>query len=536
MAKAKKATEEDIQRLFAEMDITAQDPAIGEKEYLAFITGVARSVGQGVSFGTADEAEAFLRSLVGDEGYTQIRNEIRSNIDKFRDENFALAYGLEIGSSMLVPGGAARVGARVAPALTQAAVSAARTRPVTAAGLAGAAYGAGAAEEMADVPLEATLAGTMGMGLQKLAPAISRRAAAMREAGLPLTIGQLYPGLRRAEEAFTSVPIMGGQVAKAMQEPVEAFPALVYNRALRPLGISIDPKASPRKAFQQAEKAFRKAYDEALSDVEVDVTPDFIEMMANISKTAKEELGVAGEALSKDFDAIIKSRVMGKIKDGKLTGDDLKEIQTFIGQKSARNRASPDPVNQDFADALDDLDIGLMDAFAKAAPQKREQLMRANRAYSRYVPIRRAASAAGEAEFTPAKLMQAIRAEERKKGAAGLGRLAAGRGTMQPLAEIGMDVIGRQLPDSGTAERLMKAQMLRTGLTGLGLGGGGVGYATDVISPFQLGAGIGIGLLGAGAYTRPGQAALRRAIPAVGRVMTAPAIPGLISDSMTVSP
>ena len=41
---------------------------------------MARAVLQGLSFGTADEAEAALRSLMGDETYAENLSDIRSEI------------------------------------------------------------------------------------------------------------------------------------------------------------------------------------------------------------------------------------------------------------------------------------------------------------------------------------------------------------------------------------------------------------------------------------------------------------------------
>jgi len=536
MAQARKATSQDLQDMFADDEVTTNGADVSEDSYSAFLAGIARSVFQGVTFGTADEIEAAIRSTFGDQGYYAVRDEIRSNLDKFRDENTALAYGLEIGSSLLLPMGAVGAGMRLAPQATRAGVSLARQYPVTAAGLAGATYGAGVAEEVEDIPLEASIAGTIGLGAGAVSPVISRKAQALRQAGLPLTVGQLYPALKRGEEALTSLPIMGGQVARAIEKPIEAFPALVYNRALRPLGIKIDPKASPRQAFIQSKKAFDDAYDKALSGVDVDVTPDFLKQLEDISRAAKENLGIAGGSLGKDFDNIIKARVLGKVKDGKISGRDLKEIQSFLGSRSVRYRKSPDPLNQDYADALEELDIGLMDAFTKSAPAEKSSLLRkANRAYSRYVPLRRAASMADEGEFSPAQMLRSIQAEERKRGAEGLGRLAAGRGTMQPTAEVAKDILGAKLGDSGTSSREQMGRLARSVIGAGGLGAGGTGILAGMIEPMTAAKTIGGGLIGAGLYTPSGQKILRGAIPAVSTGIRTPAIAGLLAD-YTVSP
>ena len=67
-----------------------------------FALGVANAIGQGVTFGFADEAIAGIASLGGYD-YEEVRDAIRENLDQFRDENTAIAYGAEIASSLLAP-------------------------------------------------------------------------------------------------------------------------------------------------------------------------------------------------------------------------------------------------------------------------------------------------------------------------------------------------------------------------------------------------------------------------------------------------
>ena len=76
--------------------------------------GISRSLGQGLLFGFADEVEAFARSLQKDVNYDDALSEIRTELEQFREEAPAAAYGTEIlGSvpSMFLGGaGLARLG------------------------------------------------------------------------------------------------------------------------------------------------------------------------------------------------------------------------------------------------------------------------------------------------------------------------------------------------------------------------------------------------------------------------------------------
>lgn len=127
-----------------------------------YFAGLGRSAAQGISFGTADEIEAFVRSLVGEETYKQKRDKIRAGLEKFRSDFPVEAYGTEIAAS--IPSGAGLV-----RTLGKYGVKSALKK----AGAGGALYGAGAAEEMSDVPISATLGGALGVGGEALAPVVS---------------------------------------------------------------------------------------------------------------------------------------------------------------------------------------------------------------------------------------------------------------------------------------------------------------------------------------------------------------------------
>lgn len=131
-------------------------------------SGVARAIGQGVSFGFGDELEAALRTLGGLTGdYAQTRDDIRTKIDQFREDSPALAYGSEIAASALAPGG-------IAAKLAQKGIGMGKAVALGAGG-SGALYGAGSAEEMQDVPVEMAKGGgtglVLGTALSKALPA-----------------------------------------------------------------------------------------------------------------------------------------------------------------------------------------------------------------------------------------------------------------------------------------------------------------------------------------------------------------------------
>lgn len=486
--------------------------AIMDRMTVSFASGLARSLGQGVTFGFADEAEAFIRSTFGEDEYAKIRNDIRENLNQFRADEPAFAYGAEIGAALLTPGGAARLATKAGlKTLADKAVMAAAKRPTTAAGVGGAVYGAGTAEEAEDVLVGAGVSALAGMGGQAMAPTVSRTARALQRAGIPVTPGQLFGrGAAKAEQALTSVPMMGAGVSKAREKAVEAFPATMYGRALRPLGVTIPPMMQPRAAANKAAAEFRKRYDAALKGVEIDVTDDVLDELSGAVSAAKSGLGEAQEAVGRDIETMVLQKVLS---GEKLTGEGLKKIQSELGRKSS---GAIKANNFELAEAYDAVDTALMSVFAKNAPEKAADLRKIDEAYSMYVPLRRAAAGAPESAFTPAQAMRAVRAEERKLGATGMGRLERGEARLQRPIEAAQQVIGSVVPDSGTAGRLMAGGML--------MGGGGALAGAPVgMSPEGALGMLGLGMMGRGMYTPIGQKVLRGGRPTIlGRDLQVP--------------
>lgn len=496
-----------------------------------FGTGIGRSVLQGMTFGFGDEIEAGLRSLGGEE-YSVIRDKIRADMEQFRDEETAFAYGTEIAAALLTPGGFVKVltmapkAARAVSALP----SAARGRMGQAV-VGGAAYGAGTAPEARDIPVAATVGGVLGAGGQKVGEPISRATAALgRELSSKLGVSRLTPGQMlggygsKIEQALTSVPIMGGGVEKARRASVEAFPAMMYNRALKPMGKSIPKDLDARQAFNRTKSIITQEYDEVLEGVDVPFGDEALDKLSEVVARAKQNLGEVGRDQAKDFENLVLDRVISAAADNGdvLAGRELKKISSQVKKKMAEAIKKND---FDLADAYSDMDAALLSLFADQAPSMATRLKRLDRAYSNYVPLRRAAAMADESAFTPAQALSAVRAEEKRLGAAGQGALAAGEGRMQPLMEISKRVLGATLPDSGTA--------MRSGVLGVAGGLTGLGVGTGYVSPEQAAIAAAGGLTGRALYTRPGMMLFGRPAVRAGKAIArSPATAGLLAEQI----
>ena len=501
----REATPEELAML-AEKEAEGKTPAAGGFDVMEFASGLARSIGQGVTFGTADEAEGFVRSILGDQTYKQARDQVRKELEQFRSDYPKTAYGSEIASSIAMPMGVAGLAGRglakgatklnepLAEAIRQTvtkgvqkAPKALTGKPAQAAGMS-AAYGAGAAEEMSDVPQSMITAGVLGAGLQKAAPAVTAGAAELIKKGVPLTVGQKFGGITGGiEERLAGLPVADFLIGGARRRAVTGFERAAYDEALAPLGQSLPKGVKGRDAYIKAESIINKAYDDVLKDINIPSPNQIISQIPDVAATLpKQEAGV--------YSRIIMKELGDRVADGRLTGTAFKEAQSALRQRAYKFMTSPDAYQRELGEALSDAAEELTTTLGKFNPDKAGKLANIDTAYSRFKPLQMAASAKGMAgEVTPAKLLEKVYAQSRRAPSV----LARGGARMQDLAETGADVIGTKVPDSGTAGRLALAMGTLGGgafvdpvTTGLVAGGTGAVYsplAQAVLGGFRRG-------------------------------------------------
>jgi len=119
---------------------------------------LARSIGQGITFGFGDELEARYRALTGDRSYDEEVADIRRSIDQFRETNPVAAYGSEIAGS--IPTGFGLAGLALRGGLKGAAKIGA---------LEGSIYGAGEGEGVTGTATSTALGAGLGAAGGKIA-------------------------------------------------------------------------------------------------------------------------------------------------------------------------------------------------------------------------------------------------------------------------------------------------------------------------------------------------------------------------------
>lgn len=209
---------------------------------------------------------------------------------------------------------------------------------------------------------------------------------------------------------------------------------------------------------------------------------------------------------AQQFNTIVNNRLMQRLgPTGTMDGQTYKQVESELTALSAPYRSSQDAAQRQLGTALQEVNEIMRDTIERGNPGKAEELSKARLAYRMLSRVEDASMrrATPDGVFTPADLLQALKADARRTG----NRKAFARGDalLQEFAEAAQSVLPTKVPDSGTAERAMWAGLI---------GGGGGGSALFGHPVPGLGALAGLGA-GWGAYTNPAlQAANRMVQPA----------------------
>lgn len=390
-------------------------------------------------------------------------------------------------AASLAPGGAVAAGARGLAAVPQLArlaqtIQAAQAaRPFAAAVAPGVASGAlmGALEPVATGESRATNvalnagAGFAGAAIPRAVARVVRpqtddAARLLIDEGVRLTPGQTLGGAFKAtEEKLSSVPLLGDIIKGAQRRSIEDFNRAAFNRALEPIGESVDQGFRVgREGVAEVGRRIGDAYNRALTKIgRVDLDSAF---RSDIDKIAGMAIGDFGEANAKQFTEIVNNEVLRRMTPaGTMSADTMKIVESELGRRAAGFSGSPEFNNRQLGAALREVQAALRRAVERSVgPDAAGELQAANRAWSEFVRIQDAAGRIGAKEgvFSPAQFDGAVRKADKsvRKGA-----YARGDATGQELSDAGRSVITSTVPDSGTAGRLLAALAAGGGPAGL---------------------------------------------------------------------
>jgi len=482
------------------------------------LTGITQSALQGLSMGSFDEMAGLAQGLYAkfaegkdfNTAYNETVNAIRSDLKSFREQEPLYAYGSEIAGSIPT---AVFGGARLAKKGLDA---------VTSAGLMGGYYGGFAtdSDDVVDRVLGTGVGGLTGGTLQKVAPYATESAKELIKRGVPVTVGDAVGGgLKKVEEALTSVPFVGSAISGAKKRSKQAFDRTVYEEVLEPLkAIGVKPNEvvkgkTGNELYDAVEKVVTKAYDDVVPTLKLpnkkSVQSKIDDAIYNSAETLDDNFE---KVFFKDLEKIIYSKFDA---DGNISGQAFKKAISQLRTKARNIGASPPTLfSDDLIGSYKNVENSLIDILKQTNPTQKAKLDAIDKSFKRLLPVERTVIQTEGGEFTADQVLRNIKKADtslRKKD------FARGKADMQPLVRAGQETIKQRLPNSGTADRTM--------LGSFALGGG------LAFNPLTVGIGSGLTVP---AYSRLGVPAVRELTtkviaPIMGR--GSPAYGGLLGSN-----
>jgi hypothetical protein len=313
-------------------------------------------------------------------------------------------------------------------------------------------------------------------------PISSQAVKVLTDRGISLTPGQILGGwYQRAEDALTSVPIIGDSIKGAQRRGIVTFNRAAINDALKPIKDELPKGVEGQEAIAYARKALGDKYDELLPKLKGDLfngpppnaLPQQSGQAAKLSfKDELENIRQMGQNLPpqqrKDLNRIIDKEVIDKFtKGGRAAGETLKQIQETLN-KEARNFANGGPYERTLSGGIKEIESAMRRMIEDVNPGYSKELSAVNQGYAAFKRAQRAASSVGAQDgfFTPAQYHNAVKALDKTKDKRAF---AEGTAIGQELSTAAKERLSSKLPDSGTATRgLVEAALFGGGAHMLG--------------------------------------------------------------------
>lgn len=275
--------------------------------------------------------------------------------------------------------------------------------------------------------------------------------------------------ISRIEQSLESLPLVGHIIKAGDRRSVEELNRAAINRSL-PNGQRIAEVG--RAALQKADEIFDDGYRTALDGVKVMLGSGLDDAVSRVK--GNQELFL-DEASEKNLGKLVDG-IKSQFRDGEITGEVAKKIDSRLGSISRKFTASSDAGQREFGSAVKEVQASFRQMLADGAGgEKAAALKELNSQYARFLRVQRASGYLGNKDgvFSASQLQSAVKASDpsRNKGA-----FARGEALMQDLSDPAARVLGNSVPDSGTPGRLLTA----AGLTGAGIDTvfGSPGYLT----------------------------------------------------------
>jgi len=428
-------------------------------------------------------ADEWMARNMGTTPYDQITAER----DAARQNNSRTGYQMAGNAAGLLPTAAIPGG----PALQGAVGGALLTDETTIGGVAKDAGIGAVAGKVGDV--------VIGGAARIAKPYISKGAAALKDAGVPMTFGQLVSEateksgavgrtigrtVKGIEDRVSGLPGVGDVVNTARERGTVAYNTAVLNRALAPIKKQLPPDIPPgHDAVKFVGDQLSDGYNTLLPKMSATVDRPFVKGLAD----TWDDVATLPDAKQTQFTNIMESVFANRAKPGmKFDGDGLKSAESRLTEIIDNYKTSANGDDRTLAAALDTVRGHFRDLIERGNPNYAGELKALNRGWRELSIAEKAAAAQGSTQgiFTPKQYAAAARAAD-----SSVRKRATARGTMpnQELTDAAARILPNTVPDSGTTGR--------AAVVGAGLG------AIGMVSPTTAGAMLASAL----PYTNVGQ-------------------------------
>ena len=467
LAEAQRLFEERRKRLLAMPYSEVVEGTEGMPSIEPVKLGTAGQIARGVIKGAVVDPLAAIAQVVGgEETRKQIaEQEAAYQARRAEEGDTGIEVSRIVGSVLSPTGIAAGLGA------ARALAGAGRAAQAVGAGVAGAATQPtmGATDTQGFLQEKAEQAGfgaAFGLGGyyvgKALTPQVKEGVDELLRQGIPITPGQAYTGVPgwffRQIESF-DIPTM-----RVDREAINRqFTRSMGNEVLSSIGGTVpDDARNGIQVFRAVQQQIKNTYDDALSKIP---STDASKLIAGVSDgTALTTAQLSTTRKAKEFENVIKANIFNKIKDGQISGNDLKTIESFLRKKADSIKAidsDGDALRTGYNEILKTVKSFIQDA------DKTGNIAKANEAWMKRARFKSAveksvAEVPGEAgTVTPRRMLQ--EAARQGEGA----QAALGTAPLQRQAQQAYDVVGETLEEATKYRNMLIAGKL----TGLGLYG-----------------------------------------------------------------
>ena len=311
------------------------------------------------------------------------------------------------------------------------------------------------------------LGAIIGRGASALASALTPTLKAgtreLIESGVPVTPGQAYEGMGGA--LFRQIEKLDIPTMRIDKDKINlGFTKSVGNEVLAIIDDKLPANLkNGQQIFGYIQNRLTKYYDDALEKIG-QVAPDeqFTKSLSELQQTVRNELGDPKQV--KSFQNFLRANIAGRIKDGELSGNDLKRMEEIFRTKIDSIKAT-DTTADILRQGYDDAYKAIKNLILRNDPKG--DIARANLAYMQRSRVMEAVNknvaeiSGAQGTFSPAELARAAA----KQG----GEIEAAMGTapLQQTATRALNVVGDTTDEAAKFRNVMIAGKL-AGLGALG--------------------------------------------------------------------